>query len=95
MITDNENRRTAKIPTFPQLYVLPSSTMAGELILPLLGYRVKLPVTAVMRFPNGSSYYVCPRCCVTMEREFMSFCSRCGQHLDWSDYKKAQIVYPG
>ena len=48
-----------------------------------------------MVFSNISSqttYYVCPRCQTTMEREFMSFCDRCGQKLDWRGYKKAKII---
>ena len=42
-----------------------------------------------------TGYYVCPRCKITMDREFMSFCDRCGQKLDWRYYRKAKIVYPG
>lgn len=42
-----------------------------------------------------TGYYVCPHCKITMDREFMSFCDRCGQKLDWKYYKKAKVVYPG
>lgn len=58
-------------------------------------YRLQMPVAEVMGFPDGNGYYVCPRYHITVEREFMSFCDRCGQHLDWKGYKKAKIVYPG
>ena len=37
---------------------------------------------------------VCPRCKTTMEREYMAYCDRCGQCLDWRGLKKAQVVYP-
>ena len=72
-----------------------SPAIFANLLLILAGYRMKMPVTEVMCFPDGNGYYVCPRCHVTMEREFMNFCARCGQHLDWKGYKKARVVYPG
>ena len=31
-------------------------------------------------------YPVCPRCGITMEREYQHFCDRCGQQLDWSAF---------
>ena len=37
-------------------------------------------------------HYICPRCGITMEREFMSYCDRCGQCLGWKHYKKAVII---
>ena len=58
-----------------------SPAIFANLLLILAGYRMKMPVTEVMLFPDGNGYYVCPRCHVTMEREFMHFCDRCGQHL--------------
>ena len=76
----------------PQMRVSLSPDIFSSLLLILAGYRMKIPVTEVILFPDGSSYYVCPRCHITMEREFMNFCDRCGQHLDWKDYKKARIV---
>ena len=72
-----------------------SPAIFANLLLILAGYRMKMPVTEVMCFPDGNGYYVCPRCHVTMERECMNFCDRCGQHLDWKGYKKARVVYPG
>ena len=42
-----------------------------------------------------NSYSVCPRCKATMEREYQSFCDRCGQRLDWSKYENAEVVYTG
>ena len=44
-----------------------------------LGYRVPMQVTELMVFPYAfreTGYYVCPRCRITMEREFQSFCDR-------------------
>lgn len=46
-------------------------------------YRVPLPVKDVRTFANGNSYPICPRCAGTLEREYMCFCDRCGQKLNW------------
>lgn len=61
-------------------------------------YRKGMIVNEMMVFDTWfgkTGYYVCPRCKTTMEREFVSFCDRCGQKLDWKYYKKAKVVYPG
>ena len=60
-------------------------------------YRKGMLVNEVMVFKTRfgkTGYYVCPRCKITLYREFMSFCDRCGQKLDWRYYRKAKIVYP-
>lgn len=69
-------------------------TLFRSLLNILSSYRLQMPVTEVMIFPDGNAYYVCPRCHITVEREFMSFCDRCGQHLGWKSYKKARKIYP-
>lgn len=70
-----------------------------ELTEALLSYRLGMRVTEVMIFDSSvygkTGYYVCPRCKVTMERQFVSFCDRCGQHLDWDEYHRAKVVYSG
>lgn len=61
-------------------------------------YRCPMLVRELMVFPTKPehySYYVCPRCQITVEREFMKYCDRCGQCLDWSRYEQAKIIYPG
>ncbi len=53
------------------------------------GYRIPRLVVESKSFRSFTGYYtypVCPRCKTTMEREYMAFCSRCGQKLDWSRY---------
>ena len=60
-------------------------------------YRTPMMVKKIMIFEfkdQSFGYYICPRCNVSMEREFTSFCDRCGQALDWKEYKKAVPVYP-
>ena len=54
-------------------------------------YRRPMLVTH-LRLYSTTSYYICPRCNVTMEREFMAYCDRCGQSLNWKNYKMAVIV---
>ena len=66
--------------------------------LPALTYRRPMRVRELMVFSCGDrtdSYYLCPRCRITMEREFMKYCDRCGQCLDWSRHDWAKIVRPG
>ena len=68
------------------------------LLMALASYRFAMPVTELMEFETGRRkdyYYVCPRCGITLEREFVAYCDRCGQCLDWKGYKKVKIVYPG
>ena len=55
-------------------------------------YRLPLAVQEVRVFPDGASYPVCPKCDLTLEREYMNFCDRCGQRLDWKEYEKAVVV---
>ena len=62
----------------------------------LMTYRVPMMVQDVMvfqSFPENDIYYRCPRCQRLLEREFMVYCSGCGQCLDWHDYRKAKRTY--
>ena len=51
-------------------------------------YRSPMPVIYFKQY-RDASYYICPRCSITMEREFMAYCDRCGQCLSWKNYRKA------
>ena len=77
----------------------PSTQTLWNLFLYSMSFRLGMQVTEVMVVPSGlygeTGYYVCPRCSITMEREFMAYCDRCGQRLDWKHYKKAKVIYPG
>lgn len=35
--------------------------------------------------------YICPRCDSLLDREFVRFCDRCGQRLDWRFYLQVRI----
>lgn len=59
---------------------------------------IPMTVSQLRVFQSGLSktgYYVCPRCNTSLDREFVAYCDRCGQKLDWSQYKKAELIYPG
>ena len=62
-----------------------------------LSFREPLPVTQIrcFRFPYGDAVFpVCPQCGVTMEREYQSFCDRCGQCLEWKNFSNATVILP-
>ena len=58
-----------------------------------VSYRVPLPVTKVIAYSN-TTYPVCPRCAVSLDREYMSFCDRCGQKLNWDLFEYAKVIHP-
>jgi len=55
-------------------------------------YRIPLPVTQILLYPNGYSYPVCPRCRRCLDREFLRFCCLCGQRLDWDRFADAAVL---
>ena len=61
----------------------------------LLTYRVPMKVDEVVVFfpwNQEDIYYRCPRCQNLLDREFMDYCSCCGQCLDWRGYRKARRI---
>ena len=50
-------------------------------------------VTEALRLPDGK-YCICPRCRITLDRDFQRYCDRCGQHLDWSGHKNITAITP-
>ena len=63
--------------------------------LEAITYRVPLPVTKVIVYRSGTSCPVCPRCSMSLEREYMAFCDRCGQKLNWDLLEHAKLCRPG
>lgn len=61
--------------------------------IPAIKFRSPLQVTKVIVFSNGESYPVCPRCKITIEREYMRFCDRCGQRLSWKNFGKTIVMF--
>ena len=62
-------------------------------VLSMIAYRFPLPVRKVLVYPIGGKYPICPRCDVPIEREYMAFCDRCGQRLNWSIFDFAVVVH--
>lgn len=63
-----------------------------------LSYRLPLKIHSACVYlnpPEDCIYYQCPRCQTTLDREFVSYCDRCGQRLDWHGYKNATQHRPG
>jgi len=56
-------------------------------------YRIPLPVRKVVVYPIGGKYPICPRCDMPIDREYMTFCDRCGQMLNWSIFDFAVVVH--
>lgn len=54
-------------------------------------YRTPMQVTKLRKY-RTTAYYICPRCSITMEREFMAYCDRCEQCLDWKNYRKVEVI---
>lgn len=62
----------------------------------LLSYRTPMRIRELLIFGHGSKqtgYFRCPRCGSTVEREYMSFCDRCGQSLNWRGCWKVPRTY--
>lgn len=61
----------------------------------ILAFRSPMRVSAVRAYKLSSQltiFPICPRCQTTMEREYQSYCDRCGQALDWRGFAKATII---
>ncbi len=64
-----------------------------------IAFRSPMPVTQIRCFrysyPYGhTGFPVCPRCGITMEREYQAYCDRCGQCLNWKDFPKVAVIFP-
>ena len=61
----------------------------------ILAFRSPMRVSTIraFRFSSGLTIFpICPRCQTTMEREYQSYCDRCGQALDWRGFTKAMVI---
>ena len=60
-----------------------------------VSYRIPRQVRQVSVLQNGDSYPICPRCDISIDREYMSFCDRCGQRLSWKIYPNVGVRRAG
>ena len=58
-----------------------------------VAYRIPMRVTTIFVYRNGNAYPLCPNCKITLEREYQNYCDRCGQALDWKQYRRAIVSY--
>ena len=65
-----------------------------HLFMEAVTYRSPLPVTRIIVYAHNDSYPICPRCSMSLDREYMSFGDRCGQKLSWHLLDHAIICYP-
>lgn len=55
-------------------------------------YRKALTVKEQIQLQN-STYPICPRCGIMLEREHMKFCDNCGQRLKWTHLMFLNSIY--
>ena len=75
----------------------PNDLLIPSAIWSEVSFRTPMPVTQIrcFHFLQGiTGFPVCPQCGRTMEREYQSYCDRCGQCLDWDNFSKATIILP-
>lgn len=41
---------------------------------------------------GGNAFWICPNCKCTFEREYQSYCDRCGQRLKWPSLRKIDYI---
>ena len=57
-----------------------------------LSFRMPLDVTEVNVYHEDDYYPRCPRCRLSIEREFMRYCDRCGQRLSWKRFHDVRLI---
>lgn len=57
-----------------------------------VGYRTPMPVVKAVRYQSGGIFPLCPQCAAALEFEYQSFCSRCGQKLDWKQFQAVCVI---
>ena len=71
-----------------------SKLMKWRFAAEAISYRIPKVVRKFIQFHDGNGYPICPRCTSSMEREYMSYCDRCGQRLCWRYLEQAEICFP-
>lgn len=55
-------------------------------------FRLPMAVNEIHLHRNNMAFSVCPRCRITLDRDYQAYCDRCGQALDWKHFKLALVV---
>ena len=89
VLHDTGNPPRARGSRLPHLVVI-----LAKHLYALAAYRRTMPVREYILYPSHfgteSAFFLCPRCNITMEREYQSYCDRCGQRLGWRSIDKAK-----
>lgn len=75
----------------------PNDLLISSAIRREMSFREPMPVTQIrcFRWSYGiTGFPLCPQCGITMEREYQSFCDRCGQCLSWKGFANATVFLP-
>ena len=71
-------------------------TIVNKLHIPMQDVTVPAQtVNEVIMLHSGTTFPVCPQCHCSMEREYQSFCDRCGQRLNWKGFRNASVTKIG
>lgn len=58
-----------------------------------ISYRHKMQIKENVLYTEDDNLYpLCPRCSKVMDREYLRYCSGCGQKLSWINWDKSPIV---
>lgn len=78
-----------KLPSIKPL----EQTCGFSILVTAVSYRIAMPVTKMVQYSSGGyAYPICPRCRQSMDREYMSYCDRCGQKLSWEKLDNAKVL---
>ena len=62
-------------------------------IMEAISFRLPRPVRKLVQYRDRQATYpICPRCSHAVDREYMNFCDRCGQRLNWTFLHTARVV---
>lgn len=71
----------------------PEQPYGFSILVTAVSYRIAMPVTKMVQYSSGGyAYPICPRCRQSMDREYMSYCDRCGQKLSWEKLDNAKVL---
>jgi transcriptional regulator with XRE-family HTH domain len=75
--------------------ISPNNLLVTQAALQELSFRIPQLVTHYRgrsELFGYTTYPVCPRCKATIDREYQSYCDRCGQKLCWKNYATANTI---
>jgi len=60
-----------------------------------ISYRTPMAIKQIrVIVKDETSFPVCPKCQISLERDYQTYCDNCGQRLKWYGYvKNSTIIY--